>query len=50
LDVPHLGPCLRMALWNIERGLELDYIELQSETRRLPFNEPMQLSNKEKAL
>jgi endonuclease/exonuclease/phosphatase family metal-dependent hydrolase len=28
LEVPHLGPCLRVALWNIERGLELDYIEL----------------------
>ncbi len=28
LDVPRLGPSLRVALWNIERGLELDYIEL----------------------
>ena len=28
LDVPGLGPTLRVALWNIERGLELDYIEL----------------------
>jgi hypothetical protein len=28
LEVPQLGPCLRVALWNIERGLELDYIEL----------------------
>jgi endonuclease/exonuclease/phosphatase family metal-dependent hydrolase len=28
LDVPALGPSLRVALWNIERGLELDYIEL----------------------
>ena len=28
LEVPHLGPSLRVALWNIERGLELDYIEL----------------------
>ncbi len=28
LDVPHLGPSLRVAFWNIERGLELDYIEL----------------------
>jgi endonuclease/exonuclease/phosphatase family metal-dependent hydrolase len=28
LEVPRLGPCLRVALWNIERGLELDYIEL----------------------
>jgi len=28
LDVPNLGPSLRVALWNIERGLELDYIEL----------------------
>lgn len=28
LDVPHLGPSLRAAFWNIERGLELDYIEL----------------------
>jgi endonuclease/exonuclease/phosphatase family metal-dependent hydrolase len=28
LEVPGLGPTLRVALWNIERGLELDYIEL----------------------
>jgi endonuclease/exonuclease/phosphatase family metal-dependent hydrolase len=28
LDVPGLGSSLRVALWNIERGLELDYIEL----------------------
>lgn len=28
LEVPGLGPSLRVALWNIERGLELDYIEL----------------------
>jgi endonuclease/exonuclease/phosphatase family metal-dependent hydrolase len=28
LDVPQLGPTLRVAFWNIERGLELDYIEL----------------------
>lgn len=28
LEVPRLGPSLRVALWNIERGLELDYIEL----------------------
>jgi endonuclease/exonuclease/phosphatase family metal-dependent hydrolase len=28
LDVPRLGPSLRVAFWNIERGLELDYIEL----------------------
>jgi endonuclease/exonuclease/phosphatase family metal-dependent hydrolase len=28
LEVPHLGPSLRVAFWNIERGLELDYIEL----------------------
>ena len=28
LEVPRLGPTLRVALWNIERGLELDYIEL----------------------
>jgi endonuclease/exonuclease/phosphatase family metal-dependent hydrolase len=28
LEVPKLGPSLRVALWNIERGLELDYIEL----------------------
>jgi len=27
-EVPRLGPSLRVALWNIERGLELDYIEL----------------------
>jgi endonuclease/exonuclease/phosphatase family metal-dependent hydrolase len=27
LDVPGLGPSLRVAFWNIERGLELDYIE-----------------------
>jgi endonuclease/exonuclease/phosphatase family metal-dependent hydrolase len=27
-EVPRLGPTLRVALWNIERGLELDYIEL----------------------
>jgi endonuclease/exonuclease/phosphatase family metal-dependent hydrolase len=28
LEVPRLGPTMRVALWNIERGLELDYIEL----------------------
>jgi len=28
LEVPRIGPSLRVALWNIERGLELDYIEL----------------------
>lgn len=28
LDLPGLGPTLRVAFWNIERGLELDYIEL----------------------
>jgi hypothetical protein len=28
LDVPGLGPALRVAFWNIERGLELDYIQL----------------------
>jgi endonuclease/exonuclease/phosphatase family metal-dependent hydrolase len=28
LVVPRLGPSLRVAFWNIERGLELDYIEL----------------------
>lgn len=28
LDVPALGPSLRVAFWNIERGLELDDIEL----------------------
>lgn len=28
LEIPGLGPSLRVALWNIERGLELDYIEL----------------------
>jgi endonuclease/exonuclease/phosphatase family metal-dependent hydrolase len=28
LEVPRLGPSLRVAFWNIERGLELDYIEL----------------------
>ena len=28
LDVPQLGPSLRVAFWNIERGLELDNIEL----------------------
>jgi endonuclease/exonuclease/phosphatase family metal-dependent hydrolase len=28
LDVPHLGASLRVAFWNIERGLELDYIKL----------------------
>jgi hypothetical protein len=28
LEVPGLGPSVRVALWNIERGLELDYIEL----------------------
>ena len=28
LAVAILGPSLRVALWNIERGLELDYIEL----------------------
>ena len=27
LDVPGLGPTLRVALWNIERGLELDDIQ-----------------------
>jgi len=27
-ELPRLGPSLRVALWNIERGLELDYIEL----------------------
>ncbi len=28
LEIPRLGPSLRVAFWNIERGLELDYIEL----------------------
>jgi endonuclease/exonuclease/phosphatase family metal-dependent hydrolase len=28
LDIPRLGPSLRIAFWNIERGLELDDIEL----------------------
>ena len=28
LEIPGLGPSLRVAFWNIERGLELDYIEL----------------------
>ncbi len=28
LEVKELGPSLRVALWNIERGLELDYIKL----------------------
>jgi endonuclease/exonuclease/phosphatase family metal-dependent hydrolase len=28
LEVPRLGTTMRVALWNIERGLELDYIEL----------------------
>jgi hypothetical protein len=28
LDIPGLGPTLRVAFWNIERVLELDYIEL----------------------
>src|SRR5215831_887979 len=28
LDVAGLGPSLRVAFWNIERGLELDYIKL----------------------
>lgn len=28
LTVPGLGPTLRVAFWNIERGLELDYIKL----------------------
>jgi endonuclease/exonuclease/phosphatase family metal-dependent hydrolase len=28
LDVPGLGPALRVAFWNIERGLELDDIQL----------------------
>jgi len=28
LDVPGLGPTLRVAFWNIERGLELDDIKL----------------------
>jgi len=28
LQVDGLGPSLRVALWNIERGLELDYIKL----------------------
>ena len=28
LEIPRLGPSLRVALWNIERGLELDSIEL----------------------
>jgi endonuclease/exonuclease/phosphatase family metal-dependent hydrolase len=28
LEVATLGPSLRVAFWNIERGMELDYIEL----------------------
>jgi endonuclease/exonuclease/phosphatase family metal-dependent hydrolase len=28
LTLPGLGPTLRVAFWNIERGLELDYIKL----------------------
>jgi endonuclease/exonuclease/phosphatase family metal-dependent hydrolase len=28
LDVKGLGPTLRVAFWNIERGLELDYIQM----------------------
>jgi len=28
LEVPGMGPTLRVAFWNIERGLELDYILL----------------------
>src|ERR1700760_1517525 len=28
LEVPELGPTLRVAFWNIERGLELDNIQL----------------------
>jgi hypothetical protein len=28
LEVKGLGPTLRVAFWNIERGLELDYIQL----------------------
>jgi len=28
LAVEHLGPCLRVVFWNIERGLELDDIQL----------------------
>ena len=28
LVIPGLGPTLRVAFWNIERGLELDYIKL----------------------
>jgi endonuclease/exonuclease/phosphatase family metal-dependent hydrolase len=28
LRIPGLGPTLRVAFWNIERGLELDYIQL----------------------
>jgi endonuclease/exonuclease/phosphatase family metal-dependent hydrolase len=28
LAVAGLGPCLRVAFWNIERGLELDYMKL----------------------
>jgi len=28
LEVKALGPTLRIALWNIERGLELDYIQM----------------------
>jgi endonuclease/exonuclease/phosphatase family metal-dependent hydrolase len=28
LDVKGLGPTLRIAFWNIERGLELDYIKM----------------------
>ena len=28
LDIPRLGPSLRVALWNIERGLELDHIQM----------------------
>ena len=28
VSVEHLGPCLRVVFWNIERGLELDDIQL----------------------
>src|SRR5690242_21792864 len=28
LEVKELGPTLRVAFWNIERGLELDYIQM----------------------
>jgi len=34
LEVPHLGPSLRVALWNIERGLELDYVTTGSKKAR----------------